>query len=60
LSLFLSPPSLILMKVRDSDILVWVSEQRKVLGMFGMLDFTMLWLILTWCVVFILMNCFSI
>jgi hypothetical protein len=33
------------MKVRDSDVLAWVREQRKmskVLGAFGLLDFTML------------------
>jgi hypothetical protein len=43
--------SLIGMKVRDSDILVWVRGQRKisqVLGMFGLVDFTMLWPVLTW------------
>jgi hypothetical protein len=39
------------MKVRDSDVLACVREQRKVshvLGMFGPLDFTMLRPVLTW------------
>jgi hypothetical protein len=39
------------MKVSDSDILVWVQGQwkmSKVLGMSGLLDFTMLWPILAW------------
>jgi hypothetical protein len=37
------------MKVRGCDVLVWVQEQRKmnqVLGTFGLVDFTMLWLVL--------------
>jgi hypothetical protein len=45
--------SLVHMKVRDSDILAWVRGQRKmsqVLCAFGLLDFTMLWPILAWCV----------
>jgi hypothetical protein len=39
------------MKVRDFDILAWVWGQRKmsqVLGSFGLLDFTMLRLVLAW------------
>jgi hypothetical protein len=39
------------MKIRDSDVLVWVRGQRKmrqVLGVFGLLDFTMLQPILAW------------
>jgi hypothetical protein len=42
--------SFVLMKVRNS-FLVWVRGQRKmsqVLGAFGLLDFTMLWLVLVW------------
>jgi hypothetical protein len=38
--------------VRDSDVLAWVQGQSKmsqVLGEFGLLDFTMLWPVLTWC-----------
>jgi hypothetical protein len=44
--------SLVRMKVRDSEVLAWVWGQRKmsqVLGVFGLLDFTMLWPILAWC-----------
>jgi hypothetical protein len=40
------------MKVRDSDVLAWVPGQRKmsqVIGAFGLLDFTMLQLVLAWC-----------
>jgi hypothetical protein len=36
------------MKVRDSNVLMWIWGQRKmsqVLGMFGLLFFTMLWLV---------------
>jgi hypothetical protein len=36
---------LVLTKVKDSDVLAWVREQRnigQVLGTFGLLDFTML------------------
>jgi hypothetical protein len=43
--------SLVRMKLRDSDILVWVWGQRKtsqVMGAFGLLDFTMLWPVLAW------------
>jgi hypothetical protein len=39
------------MKVRDSDVLAWVGEQRKicqVLGVFGLLYFTMLRPVLAW------------
>jgi hypothetical protein len=39
------------MKVKDSDVLAWVWGQRKmsqVLGMFGLLDFTILQPILDW------------
>jgi hypothetical protein len=39
------------MKVRDSDVLVWVRGQRKltqVLGAFGLLDCTMLRPVLAW------------
>jgi hypothetical protein len=41
--------SLVHMRVRDCDILAWVRGQRKmsrVLGAFGLLDFTVLWPIL--------------
>jgi hypothetical protein len=44
--------SYVCMKVKDSDVLAWVWGQRKmsqVQGMFGLLDFTMLWPVLTWC-----------
>jgi hypothetical protein len=44
--------SLIHMKIRDSNVLVWVRGQRKmsqVLGVFGLLDFTMLQPVLAWC-----------
>jgi hypothetical protein len=40
------------MKARDSDILAWVQGQKmmsKVLGAFGLLDFTMLQPVLAWC-----------
>jgi hypothetical protein len=43
--------SLVRMKVRDSDVLLWVRGQRKmsqVLGAFGLLDFTMLLYVLAW------------
>jgi hypothetical protein len=43
--------SLLRMKVRDSDVLAWVWGQRKmsqVLGVFGMLDLTMLQPVLAW------------
>jgi hypothetical protein len=43
--------SLVLLKVRDSDILAWVQGQRKmsqVLGIFGLLGFTILQPIPTW------------
>jgi hypothetical protein len=39
---------------KGSDVLAWVREQRKmsqVLGVFGLLDFTMLWPVLAWCAV---------
>jgi hypothetical protein len=41
------------MKVSDFDILAWVLGQRKmskVLGAFGLLDFTMLLPVLAWSV----------
>jgi hypothetical protein len=43
--------SLVLMKVRDSDVLAWVQGKRKmskILGAFGVLDVTMLRLVLAW------------
>jgi hypothetical protein len=45
--------SLVRMKVRDSDVLVWEQGQSKmsqVLGAFGLLDFTMLLPTLAWLV----------
>jgi hypothetical protein len=44
-------PYLLHMKVKDSDVLVWVRGQRKmsqVLGVFGLLDFTVLRPVLVW------------
>jgi hypothetical protein len=43
--------SLVRMKVRDSDVLLWVRGQRKmsqVLGAFGLLDFTLLRPVQAW------------
>jgi hypothetical protein len=43
--------SLVGVKIRNSDVLAWVREQRKmspVLGAFGLLDFTILRPVLVW------------
>jgi hypothetical protein len=48
---FTHPLSLVLMRVRDSDVSAWVRGQwqmREVLEAFGLLDFTILRPVLSW------------